>query len=101
MDKNDAINLIDNYLRKVRNNNVNVLSAYLFGSYAKGNYTADSDIDVALILPDNQCSFDTDVRLMSMRKGEETKIETHTYTQKEFLATIPIINQIKQYGISI
>jgi predicted nucleotidyltransferase len=68
MDKNDAITLSRQYLNKVRQNNIDVLDAWIFGSYAKGTYNEDSDIDIALVLPDNAVSFDTDVRLMVLRK---------------------------------
>jgi len=101
MDKNDAIRLSKNYVEKVKQNRINVLDAWLFGSYAKGNYNDDSDIDIALILPENTMSFDTDVRLMALRKGNETMIETHTYSQRDFLANIPIVQQIKQYGFRL
>ena len=101
MDKNDAIRLSKNYVEKVKQNRINVLDAWLFGSYAKGNYNDDSDIDIALILPENTMSFDTDVRLMALRKGNETMIETHTYSPHDFLANIPIVRQIKQYGFRL
>jgi predicted nucleotidyltransferase len=101
MDKNDAIRLSKSYLEKIRQNNIDVLDAWLFGSYAKGNYHEDSDIDIALVLPDNLLSFDTDVRLMVLRKGEETMIETHTYSKHDFSASTPIIGQIKKYGFRI
>jgi predicted nucleotidyltransferase len=99
MDKNDAITLSRNYLAKVRNAGINVLDAWLFGSYAKGNYHNDSDIDLALVLPKNSLSFDTDVRLMALRQGNETMIETHTYSRNDFKQNLPIISQIKQYGM--
>jgi predicted nucleotidyltransferase len=101
MDKKDAIKISKSYLKKVKQNNINVLDAWLFGSYAKGNYTQDSDIDIALVLPDNLVSFDTDVRLMVLRKGEETIIETHTYSKDDFLTNTPIVTQIKKYGLRI
>ncbi|MDR2690838.1 MAG: nucleotidyltransferase domain-containing protein, partial [Dysgonamonadaceae bacterium] len=75
MGKRDAIILSRNYLEKIKQNGIHVLDAWLFGSYAKNNYNENSDIDIALILPDNQISFNTDVRLMVLRKGEETMIE--------------------------
>ena len=101
MDKEDAIILSKNYLEKVRHNGINVLDAWLFGSYAKDNYNENSDIDIALILPDNQISFETDVQLMVLRKGEETMIETHTYAKNDFLTNTPITHQIKKYGFRI
>ncbi|HAA65156.1 MAG TPA: nucleotidyltransferase domain-containing protein [Thermoanaerobacter sp.] len=29
---------------------MNIEKAYLYGSYAKGNYTSESDIDIAVIM---------------------------------------------------
>ena len=99
MDKNDAITLSKNYLAKVKKAGINVLDVWLFGSYAKGNYHKDSDIDLAIVLPDDTISFDTDVKLMALRQGNETLIETHTYSRNDFNENLPIISQIKQYGL--
>jgi predicted nucleotidyltransferase len=101
MDTKEAIRLSKNYVAKVRNSGFDVLDAWLFGSYAKGDFTENSDIDLALILPDNQLTFDTDVHLMALRKGEETLIETHTYGTNDFRINTPIIDQIKKYGFRI
>jgi predicted nucleotidyltransferase len=101
MDKNDAIRISRNYLKKVKQSGINVLEAWLFGSYANGNYHNDSDIDLALVLPDNLVSFDNDVRLMMLRQGDETLIETHTYSKNDFQSDLPIIAQIKTYGLNI
>jgi predicted nucleotidyltransferase len=101
MDKSDAIRISRNYIKKVRQNGIPVLDSWLFGSYAKGTYHRDSDIDLAIILPDNQMSFDMDVRLMALRKDEETIIETHTYSTNDFLINTPVVEQIKQYGFHI
>ncbi|GHV51933.1 hypothetical protein FACS1894181_14530 [Bacteroidia bacterium] len=101
MDRNDVIRLSKDYVEKVRQNNIRVLEAWIFGSYAKGSYNEDSDIDIALVLPDNQLSFDTDVRLMVLRRGEETMIEVHTYSENDFLSDTPVTGQIKKYGFRI
>ena len=101
MDKNDAIKLSKIFVEKIKQNNIEVLDAWLFGSYARGNFNDDSDIDLALVLPEPTLSFDTDVRLMSLRKGNETMIETHTYSQHDFSSNTPIIGQIKQFGFRL
>ena len=101
MDKIDAIKLSKKYIEKVKQSGIPVLDTWLFGSFAKENYHQDSDIDLAIILPDNQVSFDVDVRLMALRKGEEIIIETHTYGNNDFLINTPVVNQIKRYGIRI
>ena len=101
MDKNNAIKLSRKYVEKVKQNHIEILDAWIFGSYAKGNYHDDSDIDLALVLPENILSFDTDVRLMALRKGDETMIETHTYSQYDFSTNIPVVEQIKQFGFRL
>ena len=101
MDQSDAIKLSKGYVEKVKQNRIDVLDAWLFGSYARGNYNNDSDIDLALVLPENHLSFDTDVRLMALRKGDETMIETHTYSQYDFSTSMPIIEQIKRFGFRL
>jgi predicted nucleotidyltransferase len=101
MDKNDAIRISRNYIQKVRRSGIPVLDSWMFGSYAKGNYDKYSDIDLAIILPDNLMSFDMDVRLMALRKDEETAIETHTYSSNDFSLNTPVIEQIKQYGFHL
>ena len=101
MDKNDAVIISKRYVEKLKQNHIEIIDAWIFGSYAKGNYHEDSDIDIALVLPENSVSFDNDVRLMAMRKGEETMIEIHTYSQQDFLENIPVVGQIKKYGHQI
>lgn len=41
--------IIENYISVLRDNNIPIKNAYLFGSYAKGNNNEWSDIDIALI----------------------------------------------------
>jgi len=101
MDKKDAIMLINRYVDKLKRNQIDVLEAWVFGSYAKGNQNGDSDIDLALVLPENSISFDTDVKLMALRKGDETVIETHTYSQHDFSTNTPIVEQIKRFGFRL
>jgi len=89
-------------LQKLRNANLGFAEAYLFGSFAKGNQHDNSDIDIAIVLKDNvNHTFDTDVQLMVIRKGEETIIEPHAFSKEEFDYQVPIVNQILKYGIKI
>lgn len=102
MDKNEAVRISKEYLKRVRNANLRFTEAWLFGSYAKGNQHIDSDIDIAIVLNDDEKhSFDTDVMLMVIRKGEETMIEPHAFSRDEFNRNLPIVDQIMKYGIKI
>lgn len=98
MDKINAINLSVQYLKRLKDNNIRFSDAWLFGSYAKGMHNEHSDIDLAIILPDQKKSFDTEVRFMVIRQGEETLIVPHIFTQDEFDKKIPIVAQIVENG---
>jgi len=99
MDKREALKLSYEYLKRVRESNLSFTEAWLFGSYARGNQHENSDIDIAIILNDNENhTFETDVKLMVIRKGDESFIEPHAFSKNEFNANLPIVNQILQYG---
>ena len=49
VDKNEVIEKVKAY-KTLLKNHFNMHSVYLFGSYAKDNYSEDSDIDVAVVV---------------------------------------------------
>jgi predicted nucleotidyltransferase len=102
MDKNDAIRISINYLNKLKSSNIYFSEAWLFGSYAKGSQHDNSDIDIAIVLDESvSLTFDTEIQLMIIRKGEETMIEPHAFSKEEFNNSTPIVKQIIDYGIRI
>jgi uncharacterized protein len=102
MDKSDALKIIRGYLQRVKNSDLGLSEAWLFGSYAKGNQHDNSDIDIAIVLKEKGVhSFETEVQLMLIRKGEETAIEPHAFTKDEFNYNVPIVYQILKYGEKI
>jgi predicted nucleotidyltransferase len=99
MDKNDALRISKGYLQRVKSSDLGFSEAWLFGSYAKGNQHDNSDIDIAIVLKDNvDHTFETEVMLMVIRKGDETLIEPHAFTKDEFNDNVPIVSQIIKYG---
>ena len=101
MDKVNALRLSIQYLKRLKDNNIKFSDAWLFGSYAKGNQKENSDIDLAIVLADTEKNFETEVKLMVMRQGDETIIEPQRYTTEEFNEKLPIVNQIIQNGEKI
>ncbi len=102
MDKNDALRICGEYLKRVRNANFDFSEAWLFGSYARDSQHENSDIDIAIVLRDSDIhTFETDVKLMVMREGEETIIEPHAFSREEFDERVPIVSQIIKYGLRI
>lgn len=102
MDKNDALKISKRYLNRVQNSGLGFSEAWLFGSYARGMQHDNSDIDIAIILKDNvNHTFETEVKLMVFREGDETAIEPHAFTKDEFTSKVPIVREIKKYGEKI
>ena len=66
--------LIDNYIEALTAQGINIIGAFIFGSYARGNYTDFSDIDIALISNDFEGNrfFDKN----KIRKKMEDKVDT-------------------------
>ena len=101
MDKESALKLSRDYLGKLKNNKIEFSEAWLFGSFAKGSNHENSDIDIAIVLSKNDKSFDTEVKLMTLRTGEETLIEPHAFNKDEFELSIPIVHQIINNGLKL
>lgn len=102
MDKNDALRIGKQYVLRLKNSEIEFTDAYLFGSYATGNQHDNSDIDIAIVLKENvNHTFETDVKLMVFRKGDETMIEPHAFSRNEFDFKVPIVHQILKHGIKI
>lgn len=77
MDKKQVIELVKQYADLVVKNMI-VNRIILYGSYAKGNYREDSDIDVAVIVPREEVSkniLDDMAKLFKLRRAISTDIE--------------------------
>jgi len=100
MDKKSALKIINNYIKKIPKK-YGLLSAYLFGSYAKGNFNEESDIDIALIIKNLEDDFQTQVELMKIRRDIDMRIEPHPIKKKDFNINNPLYNEIQKYGLKI
>ena len=102
MDKTDALEISRNYLLRLKKNNVKFSSAWLFGSYVRGNQHKDSDIDIAIVMDDDSpISFETEVKLMTYREAEETLIEPHIFSKSDFEQPQHLVDQIVKFGVPI
>ena len=102
MDQKDALEISRNYLIRLKETDLNFSDAWLFGSYAKGCQHKDSDIDIAIVMNDySPVSFETEIKLMTYRKGEETLIEPHVFSKTDFDRSLPLVDQIVKFGVPI
>jgi uncharacterized protein len=100
MDKSEVLSIASKYADAVKSKYDNA-KIILFGSYAKGNYHIDSDIDIAVILKDYNNLIDTQLDLMRIRRNIDSRIEPHPFREKVFDITNPIVNEIVKYGQDI
>lgn len=100
MDKADAIKIAQKYADTVRGN-FNFVKVILFGSFAKGNYNEDSDIDIAIIFNDYGNLIDMQLELMRLRRKIDSRIEPHPFREKDFTLSNPLVNEIVKYGQEI
>jgi predicted nucleotidyltransferase len=100
MDKSDALNIAQEYASAVKAN-YNFIRIILFGSYAKGNYNDDSDIDIAVVFKDYSNLIDMQLELMRLRRKIDSRIEPHPFRESEFEISNPIVSEIIKYGQEI
>ena len=100
MDKRKAIIAAQNYVNNV-SKKYELTQAFIFGSYAKGNYRSDSDIDVAVVLKNVPNLFDAQIDLLHLRKDEDLQIEPHPFRDTDFNTDDPFVNEILQAGFEL
>ena len=101
MDKKKALKIVKKYIDFLRTNNFNIERAYLFGSYAKGFFNEDSDIDLAVVFKDLPDSFDMQVQLMKLRRKFDTRIEPHPFKESDFNLSNPFANEVLNTGLLV
>jgi len=100
MDKTDALNIAQRYAKTVKNS-FDFQKIILFGSYVKGDYHKDSDIDIAVVFADYGNRLDRQVELMKLTRAVDSRIEPHPFRENEFEISNPFVNEIMTYGKEI
>ncbi len=93
---------IQKYLRELKRNNIPVQRAILFGSYARGNFHALSDIDLALvssIFKGDRIEDRAIIRAITLSVSSE--IEVVPFHPKDFNRRNPFAKEILQHGIEM
>lgn len=100
MDKRDALTIANQYA-EVLTKKYKFLKIILFGSYAKGNYHEDSDIDIAVVFKDYNNLIEMQLELLRLRRKIDSRIEPHPFRESEFNIFNPVANEIIKYGKEI
>ncbi|MFH1098027.1 MAG: nucleotidyltransferase domain-containing protein [Candidatus Desantisbacteria bacterium] len=101
-DKRIISEIVSKYIELLRKNRIGFHDIYLFGSYVKGSYNSDSDIDLAIVLNKNKIDrFDERLKLMKLRWNVDLRIEPHPFSIKDFDKTDPFVKEIIATGEKI
>jgi len=75
-----------------------LLKAVLFGSYAKGNYTVASDIDLLLVYagPHRDDAYAVVKRALAL-----PRLEVHAYTEEEYRRLGKTVRRMEEGGIVV
>jgi uncharacterized protein len=100
MDKRAALEITKKYAQAVKAK-YKFVKIILFGSYAKGNFHKESDIDIAVILKEYDNLIDTQLDLMRLRRKIDSRIEPHPFREKDFDISNPLVHEIVTYGVEV
>ena len=99
MDQKQVIKLLKEY-KLVLSVHFKLDQMFLYGSYAMKSASADSDIDVAIILKEFKDNyFNVVPKIWKLRKSIDPRIEPHVFEQGKDRSGL--LERIKQTGIAI
>jgi len=93
---------INDYLDILKADNLPIKQVFLFGSYAKGNPTKWSDVDLCIISPKFKNPWSALQYLWSKRlKNSGLTIEPIGFSPQDFKTNDSLISEIKRTGIEV
>lgn len=98
----EAIQLVKRLINEVEQCQIKIVEAFLFGSFAKGNFNEWSDIDVALISDDFIGNRFIDLKnIASATIKTSIDIQPHTFRRSDFNVSNPLVEEILRSGIKV
>ena len=99
----NIINIIENFIRLLKEENIIIEKVILFGSYAKGTYRDDSDIDLAIISPNfkEEDCIENMTLLLCKANILKADIQTIPFSVEEYNNPKGIMEEILNTGIEL
>ena len=100
---NDIVSIGKKFIGEIKSSGINVVDAYLYGSYAKQAANINSDIDICIISPDLGIDLiDEMVMLKQIARKVDDRIEVVPLGITDFSDPFdPLVFEIKNTGIKI
>lgn len=96
------VSIIKEYIQEVTHHNITIDKLYLFGSYANGTASDNSDIDVAIVSKNFMGDRFLDRRtIIPLRRKIDRRIEPIPYRPEDFSESDPLAAEILRNGIEI
>lgn len=98
----EVLNVATDYISKLKKQ-IPIEKVILFGSYAKGTYTVDSDVDIAVFSPafENMSRVDGLTLLLMQALGYKIDIQPQPYTMKDYTDHTGLVDEILKTGVEI
>jgi len=82
---------------------LDVKRIFIFGSYAKGTYSENSDIDLCIVADNVENEFLATFKIAPKLAAVDPRIEPIVVAEREFneLEVFGVLKEIKSYGIEI
>ena len=94
--------LIKQYLKSLSENGFPVKEAIVFGSYAKGKASLDSDIDLALVSDRFEgVRFKDKNKIRKITVSISSDLEVLPFNPKDFNTNDPLVKEILETGVRI
>lgn len=95
----DILKKVNRYLDELRAHQTPFESIWLFGSFAEDRANEDSDIDIAVVMPDVKVKFFKEVELTRYRRRIDSRIEPHVLNAADLES--PFYREVITRGIKI
>lgn len=93
--------LVKKYGARLEKNGIFISQIYLYGSYAKGDPNAQSDIDICVISPQFQDRIESTMTLLKLRTLDELRLSPIAFSEKDFTDDNPLAHEIKKTGTTL
>ncbi len=94
--------IIETYIKSLKQHNIPIKEAILFGSYAKGDFHDWSDIDIALvseIFVGNR--IDDKDKIRSITLSVSSQLEIIPFSPQDFNSQDPFVKEILRTGLKV
>ncbi len=99
---NEIIDVVRIFRRNIESL-LSVKRVFIFGSFAKGTFTENSDIDVCVIAGNVDNNFLAELKIVPTILMSDVRIEPVVFSEEEYLEvdTFGLLKEVKENGIEI